>query len=87
MDSNLAYTEGANFLVRAAHANAIAMYRPLSEQFPELCEVAVSGLHEDWDYFVTIASVGLAFMLLADSFKNEQDSDGMASAIQKALNE
>jgi len=79
--------EQAKYLVRAAHGYAITVYRPLSEQFPEICEVPKSGLIDYWDYFITIASVGFAFMEIADSFKADRDIDNAADGIKKALNE
>jgi hypothetical protein len=78
--------ERAQHLLGAAQTNAISMYVPLSERFPELREVAKSGLYEYWDYFVTIASVGFAFMEIADSFQDTEDSDNVAAAVQEALN-
>jgi len=87
MDFESKHVELAKDLLLAAHTNAISIYLPLSEKFPELREVAKSGLYEYWDYFITIASVGFTFMEIADSFKDEQDIDSVASAVQKALNE
>lgn len=77
----------AKFLVSAAHGNATMMYPPLSEKFPDLQEVGQSGLCDYWDYFITIASVGWAFMEIADSFETDQDSANKANAVKKALNE
>ncbi len=77
----------AENLLSAAQANAISMYLPLTEKFSELREIGKAGLYEYWDYFITIASVGLAFMEIADSFKGEQDIDSVVVAVQKALNE
>jgi hypothetical protein len=77
----------AEDLVYAAKINAVSMYRVLSEKFPEIREVANSGLYEYWDYLITITSVGFAFMEIADSFKDERESASVAVAVQKALNE
>ena len=63
------------------------MYLPLCEKYPDLREVGKSGLYEYWNYFITIATMGFAFMEIADSFKDEQDIDGIETAVQKALNE
>ena len=81
------HVERAKGLVYAAKINAITMYRVLSEKFPELREVTNSGLYEYWDYLITITSVGFAFMEIADTFKDEGESDSVAVAVQKALNE
>ena len=81
------HVERAKDLVYAAKINAISLYRVLSEKFPELREVAKSGLYEYWDYLITITSVGFAFMEIADSFKDERESASVADAVQKALNE
>jgi hypothetical protein len=81
------HVEQAKNLVYAAKINAISMYRVLSEKFPELREVANSGLYEYCDYLITITSVGFAFMEIGDAFKDERDSASVAVAVQKALNE
>lgn len=80
------HLERADELITAAHIFAVGMYLPFSDKFPEIEAVANSNLVELWDYLLFIASVGTAFMEIADTVP-EKDQRGIACAVYKKLND
>lgn len=80
------HLERADKLIGRAHIHAVTTYVPLLDKYPEIAAVADSNLLEFWDYLITIAGVGTAFMEIADTLP-EKDRTGIAYAIQSKLNE
>ena len=80
------HLEKADQLIKSAHIYAVSTYVPLLDKFPEVKAVADSNLLEFWDYLITIAGVGTAFMEIADTVP-EKDQPGVCYAIQKRLDE
>ena len=80
------HLEEADHLIKSADIYAISIYTPLSDKFPEIDAVASSKLLEFWDYLITIAGVGTAFMEIVDTIP-EKRRPGIAYAIQKKLND
>ncbi|NPV44562.1 MAG: hypothetical protein HPY70_11420 [Firmicutes bacterium] len=80
------HLEKADKLIKSAYIHAVSTYVPLLDKFPEVEVVADSNLLEFWDYLITIAGVGTAFMEIADTVP-EKDQPGICYAIQKKLNE
>jgi len=78
--------EIADKLIKSAHIYAVSTYIPLLDKYPEIEAVADSNLLTFWDYFVTIAGVGTAFMEIADTVP-EKEQPGICYGIQKNLNE
>lgn len=80
------HLEKADRLIKSAHIYAVSTYVPLLDKVPEVEAIADSNLLEFWDYLITIAGVGTAFMEIADTV-SEKDQRGICYAIQKKLNE
>ncbi len=76
----------AKKLIKSANIYAITVYSPLSNEFPEVDAIIESDLLEFWDYLITIAGVGTAFMEIADSVP-EREQFGLTHAIQKELDD
>lgn len=79
--------EIADKLIKSAHIFAVGTYIPMLDKFPELESVAKSNLLEIWDYLITIACVGTAFMKIADSFPELKEVWGVTHAIRDKLKE
>lgn len=79
--------EKSQMLVKTSNIFAISLYVPLLDIYPKLKMIAEINLLRDWDRFVTIACVGIAFMEIADSFPKKNDQSNKAYAVQKALND
>ncbi|TRZ94698.1 MAG: hypothetical protein D4R82_03140 [Dehalococcoidia bacterium] len=80
------HLERANELVEFARIYAIETYILMLEKYSELEALGNSNLLEFWDYLITIAGVGVAFMEIADTVP-EEDQPGISYAIQKKLND
>jgi len=76
----------AKKLVRSANVYAVSIFTPMLDKFTEMRSIANSGLMEFWDYLVTVASVGTAFMAIMDKLP-EKDHAGMPYAVQEAINQ
>src|SRR3989344_1650986 len=77
--------EEAQTLVKTSSILATSLYVPLLDLHPKLRYIIETNLPKDWDYFVTIACIGTAFMEIADSFPKEDDQSSKAYAVQRAL--
>ena len=71
----------AQRLVQVAHLQAVAMFLPLSEQFPVLGQVDL----EQWDFIVTIAGVFLATSRLEKKRLTESQKQPIFTAIESGL--
>ena len=80
------HLEMANALVQSARIFSIGIYSPMLDKYPEVVSVANSNLLAFWDYLITIASVGSAFMEIADTVP-ENEQVGIAYAVQEKLND
>ena len=80
------HLERANALVQSAQIFSIGTYSPMLDRYPEVVSIANSNLLPFWDYLITIASVGSAFMEIADTVP-ENELAGLAYAVQKKLND
>lgn len=74
----------ADKLIQSARIYAVSTYFPLCDEFPEIKAVAESELLEFWDYLITIAGVGTAFMEIADTVPIIRQI-GLTHAIKKQL--
>ena len=78
------HLEMANALVQSARIFSIGTYFPMLDKHQEIVSIANSNLLEFWDYLITVASVGTAFMEMADTVP-ENELAGVAYAVQKEL--
>lgn len=76
----------ATELLNNAKIYAIPLIETFEEKYPDFLEIRKSNLFPIWDYCITIATVGFAFTLLADSF-SPKECDAMAFAIRDVLDD
>ncbi len=74
----------ANKMIQFANISAVTFYMPLLEEFPKLTLISDSGLLDEFDRLVTLASVGTIMTQIPHSF-NDKKTRQYISAINMAL--
>jgi hypothetical protein len=78
------HLEEADNLINSVHIYAVSTYNSMLNEFPEIVSVVDSNLLSLWEYLITIAGVGTAFMEIADTVSDKKQV-GITYAIQKKL--
>jgi hypothetical protein len=74
----------ANKIIQIANMSAVTYYMPLLDEFPKLTIISDSGLLDEFDSLVTLASVGTIMTQIPHSF-NDTETRKYISAINIAL--
>lgn len=71
-------------LVPAANTLAVSSYSTLLDHYPQLDMLAAADNLGDWDFFMTVAGVGTAFMMIADRVPLD-DQRSVSEAVAQEL--
>ena len=75
--------ERADALVSAAQINAVGSFRPLADKFQFLGDVKL----QDWDFFVTVATVFIGATRLSNLRMDEAREDKLMEIVTRRLDE
>ncbi|MFZ5966733.1 MAG: hypothetical protein ACOYVK_06125 [Bacillota bacterium] len=81
---NTVYSQHASKLLCSAEIFSTSLYKRLSISYPELYQIERNHLLPSWDFLMTIAGVGLAFIQISNSVP-EHHRDKLCCAIEEKM--